>query len=273
MARSAKRGAALALILLVLLAIVWTAGAAPPVRAQGPVAVLADEHGFVFSESLDFGLSARGEAAITEVILFYGREGQPLVRRIYPDLVPGPEVRVSIRSGWRRAIRARHGAFATFRCCDGRQLSPSLDVRHTDTNPGGFQRGSVDSPGTVAMLTTPKRSGYTRPWVFPAEIGVTIGGCARARNSQRDMRRPRCAANCSCLALGVAMDEYPPPPRTHRDVFDRRLHDHSSGVLTQPLTSTSALADELAMYAEVSCLRINSPTLGTPSVGRLGIAP
>jgi len=271
MARSAKRGAALALILLVLLAIVWTAGAAPPVRAQGPVAVLADEHGFVFSESLDFGLSARGEAAITEVILFYGREGQPLVRRIYPDLVPGPEVRVS------HTERLEAGQFAPgtvlrywwrLLLADGRQVDTEPQTfEYTDTNQDWTTIEGVyvdlywygrDADHAQEILAAADEAVER----LGAEIGVTIERRVRiyVYNSQRDMR-PALSVRSEnyddrVLTLGVAMDEYTLLLLgTHRDVFKTAAHELSHivvGVATDnPYIDLPRWLDEgLAMYAE-----------------------
>jgi len=47
-----------------------------------------------FSESLDVALGVQHEQTITEVVLFYGRVGDRIVRRIYPPFRPGEQVQV-----------------------------------------------------------------------------------------------------------------------------------------------------------------------------------
>ena len=63
--------------------------------AEGPVRILRQEEGYTFSESLTFTLQAESDLPITDVILFYGREGTRLVRRIYPPFTPGTRLSVT----------------------------------------------------------------------------------------------------------------------------------------------------------------------------------
>lgn len=68
--------------------------AALPVRADSGIEVLSQEHAYQFSQSLSFYLEASSDSPIAEVILFYGLQDSPLVRRIYPEFRPGQEISV-----------------------------------------------------------------------------------------------------------------------------------------------------------------------------------
>jgi hypothetical protein len=67
---------------------------APPARAAGSIEVLANKQSAVFAKTLTFSLRARATSPIQEVILFYGRDGERLVRRIYPQFVASPQITV-----------------------------------------------------------------------------------------------------------------------------------------------------------------------------------
>lgn len=84
-----RRSLAWGLALLLLACLV-----ALPVQAEAGVQVLSREHAYRFSESLSFSLKARSDSPVVEVILFYGLQDSPLVRRIYPDFRPGKEISV-----------------------------------------------------------------------------------------------------------------------------------------------------------------------------------
>ena len=83
----AGRVTVIALILLLLLA-----PAADPVLAQSGWQVLDTRVSASFADSLDVALRVRHDEPIVDVILFYGRAGDRLVRRIYPPFTPGTEV-------------------------------------------------------------------------------------------------------------------------------------------------------------------------------------
>jgi hypothetical protein len=83
-------GARLARVVGLLLALALFAGA--PVSADAAWQVLEQEASARFSSSLDATLRVRSETAIEHVILFYGRAGDRIVRRIYPPFRPGFEV-------------------------------------------------------------------------------------------------------------------------------------------------------------------------------------
>ncbi|MHB1295547.1 MAG: peptidase MA family metallohydrolase [Anaerolineae bacterium] len=63
-------------------------------QAAAPITVDSDAYRVRFSESLTFSLEASSDAPIIEAVLFYGREGDRLVRRIYPTFEPGTAVRI-----------------------------------------------------------------------------------------------------------------------------------------------------------------------------------
>jgi hypothetical protein len=64
------------------------------VRATSPIRILSREESAVFADSLHFRLQVEAESPMVEAILYYGREGDRLVRRIYPSF--GPDQRVLI---------------------------------------------------------------------------------------------------------------------------------------------------------------------------------
>jgi hypothetical protein len=66
--------------------------AAAPGQAVEPVTVRAQTQTVSFSSAMSFSLKARAEREIVEAILFYGRVGEPIVRRVYPEMSPGTSV-------------------------------------------------------------------------------------------------------------------------------------------------------------------------------------
>jgi len=81
------RALATVLALLLLLAPVSN-----PVLAQSSWQVLDAQVSAGFADSLDVALRVRHDEPILDVVLFYGRVGDRLVRRIYPPFTPGTEV-------------------------------------------------------------------------------------------------------------------------------------------------------------------------------------
>lgn len=94
--RSTPRGAwvrafsALALILFLFGALLLGAS---PVSADAAIQVHVSDHEVRFSDSLKFELHAEADLKIVEVVLFYGEVGSGIVRRIYPYMTPGTDVR------------------------------------------------------------------------------------------------------------------------------------------------------------------------------------
>lgn len=263
--------ARLALAVVMLLATLWTVGAPAPVAAGGPVEIVADEHAYAFSESLDWNLVARSEVPITGVILFYGREGYPLVRRIYPDVVPGMAIEVA------HTERLEAGQFApgtTLRYWwrlelgDGRQVDTEPQTfEYTDTNQSWQQLAGTH----VDLYWYGRDAARARDILTAAdeaverlgdEMGVPIERRVRVYvyNSQRDMRPALSSRSESyddrVLTLGVAVDEYTLLLLgTHRDVLRTAAHELSHivvGIATDnPYTDLPRWLDEgLAMYAE-----------------------
>jgi hypothetical protein len=83
-------GARLARVLGLLLALALLAST--PVSADAGWQVLEQGASAQFSKSLDVMLRVRNVVSIEHVILFYGRTGDRIVRRIYPPFQPGTEV-------------------------------------------------------------------------------------------------------------------------------------------------------------------------------------
>ncbi|MHB9034355.1 MAG: peptidase MA family metallohydrolase [Anaerolineae bacterium] len=79
-------------ILIVLVLCLFPLGG---VNAQGTITVQTSEAQYVFSQELDFSLKASGNSPIVKVILFYGIQDEPLVRRIYPTFSSGKTITVS----------------------------------------------------------------------------------------------------------------------------------------------------------------------------------
>jgi len=257
--------------LVASLATAWAAIGAPDAMAAGPLDIIADEHGYVFSEALDFYLSARSETAVIEVILFYGREGTPLVRRIYPEMEPGTEIEVShteeLESGqfapgtvlryWWRLLLA-----------DGRQIdTETRTFEYTDTN----QDWRTIEGTHVDLYWYGRDADHAQDILAAAdqaverlqdEMGIPVERRVRVYvyNNQRDMRAALSSRSESyddrVLTLGVAVDEYTLLLLgTHRDAFKTVAHELShivTGIATDnPYTDLPRWLDEgLAMYAE-----------------------
>lgn len=270
MARTWRRGA-IKLALAVLMGAACIGGALPAARAQGPVEVLADEHGYTFSEALDFRLSARSDVRVNEVILFYGREGTPLVRRIYPEMEPGTAIAVAhteelesgqfapgtvLRYWWRLLLadgRQIDTETQTFEYTDTRYDWRMLTGTHVDLYWYGRDADHAEKILAAADEAVER---------LADELGVPIECRVRiyVYNSQRDMRPALSTRSESyderVLTLGVAMDEHTLLLLgSHRDVFKTVAHELSHivvGIATDnPYTDLPRWLDEgLAMWAE-----------------------
>ena len=78
-------------LVILLLAVILFIGATPAV-AQSTWTLLDQQASARFSQSLDVSLHVRADERITDVILFYGRAGDRIVRRIYPSFQIGSEL-------------------------------------------------------------------------------------------------------------------------------------------------------------------------------------
>lgn len=62
---------------------------APPAAAGAAPRVVEGQVGYVFSDSITFRARVEDAEAVRDVLLFFGREGSRLVRRVYPEFRPG----------------------------------------------------------------------------------------------------------------------------------------------------------------------------------------
>ncbi|MBM3189484.1 MAG: hypothetical protein FJZ90_12260 [Chloroflexi bacterium] len=107
-------------------------------RAESPVRIVESAYDYTFSDSLRFSLRATSERPIAEAILFYGREGDRLVRRVYPSFTPGSAVDLSYTEELERGQYAPGTTFRVwwrFLLDDGSEYDtePST-LYYTDTN-------------------------------------------------------------------------------------------------------------------------------------------
>ncbi len=65
------------------------------VLADEPIRVLQSGVDYVFAESFTFDVRLESKAPLSDAILFFGRVGSPLVRRVYPEYRPA--MRVDVR--------------------------------------------------------------------------------------------------------------------------------------------------------------------------------
>jgi len=256
-----------AAVAILLLALLLT----PSAGADAGIKVVSTENSFVFSQSLTFSLEARASSPIVDVVLFYGRDGDRLVRRIYPDYTPGREIRVEhveelesgqfapgtlLRSWWQ--LTAEDGTIQT----SEPEVLEYLDDNHAWRTLAGqrvdlFWYGS-DEDGARELLAAAEEA-VAR---LEGEIGVGVDQRPRVYvyDSQRDMSRALYQRSETyddhVLTLGVRVDEDTVILLgTHRDAHLTLAHELSHvvvGIATDnPYTDLPRWLDEgLAMYAE-----------------------
>jgi hypothetical protein len=256
--------AALAMLLTCLVA---------PLEAQSSIRVISTQQSYVFSQSLTFGIQAQAEHPITTAILFFGREGTPLLRRVYPAFTPALEVRIShveeLESGqfapgttlrWWWELRDQAGA---------RLVTDPATFEYTDTN----QDWSPLEGPRVDLFSYAKDVARGRELLDKAEqaltrleqdIGVTVEQRVRVYvySNQRDMRVALAERSAGyddrVTTLGVAVDEHTLLLLgSHPDAAATLAHELSHivvGMATDnPYTGLPRWLDEgLAMYAEES---------------------
>jgi len=83
------------LLVLGALLLVRTIVAPSALSQDSPIRVLETGADYAFSQSLTFSARVESDYRLAEAILFFGRVGSPLVRRVYPELAP--EKRVEVR--------------------------------------------------------------------------------------------------------------------------------------------------------------------------------
>ena len=241
----------------------------PPIYADGPT--LSTECSYTFSESLDFAMEAKVDVPIVEVILYYGQDGERLVRRIYPDFAPGRDLFVTyteelesgqfapgtrIRSWWR--LRTAEGSILE---------TPPKVFEYTDDNHDWqhlvgeradlFWYGADES---AALGLSAKADSVIS--MLEKDVGVVIDDRARvyAYNSQQNMNRALSRRSEGyddrVMTLGVAVSKDTLLLlSTHRDAEMILAHELSHivvGMATEnPYTDLPRWLDEgLAMYAE-----------------------
>ena len=239
--------------------------------AGAPVQVISGEHHYVFSESLDFRLAAKSDSPIVEVILFYGREGERLVRRVYPTFTAGKEISAQhteplekgqfapgtrIRFWWR--LRTEDGGILetepeAFEYTDTNQDWHTLSGKGVDL----FWYGGDEAQAKDLLARADEAL---------ARLESTIGLTERRRvrvyvyNSQTDMSRALAQRGEGyderVMTLGVSVDEITLLLLgSHRDARQTIAHELShivAGLATDnPYTGLPRWLDEgLAMYAE-----------------------
>ncbi len=123
-------------LVTILLTLSLALGGAPHALAQSGISVESSEAVVAFGQSITFRATFASSSPITEVILFYGREGEPLVRRIYPTFAPGTRVSVSyveeLESG-QFPPGAQLRVYWSVRAQDGTTLTtPATRLEHAD---------------------------------------------------------------------------------------------------------------------------------------------
>ena len=261
------RGLIVTLVLMITLCLAWCGA----VLAESAIEVISAEEGYAFSDALFFSITARSSEPIERVILFYGRDEGPLVRRIYPEFSPGKKIQVehvetlergqfapgtSLRSWWRLETKggevletAPHTMVYTDDAHDWQVISGA----HVDLHWYG------DRGETAKALIAAGEQAIER---LQDDIGVPLEHkiSVYVYNSERDMSRavaPRSEAyDERVTTLGIAVGD-----RTllllgpHRDAEATIAHELSHvvvGIATDnPYTDLPRWLDEgLAMYAE-----------------------
>lgn len=244
---------------------------APLVRGAGAIAVDSSEHAYVFSQSLTFRLAAHADAPITKAILFYGREGGPLFRRIYPDFESGAQVRIEHVETLERGQYApgtRLSYWWELVAQDGaRAVTHAQVFEYTDTGqiwqtlPG--QRIDILWYGSEeAKAKTLLGKGDEAVARLERDIGVPLEARVRVYvyNSARDMSKALSQRSSGyderVTTLGVSVDEHTLLLLgNHRDANETIAHELSHivvGLATDnPYNDLPRWLDEgLAMYAE-----------------------
>lgn len=255
------------------LALIFWVSFAVAVFAEGPVRVLRQEEMYAFSESLTFTLQVESDIPITDVILFYGREGIPLVRRIYPSFTPGTQVFIRHTEELERGQYAPGTVMRTWwqlELKDGTTFKTEVHTfEYTDDNQDWRTLSSEKAiihyygrskPLAETLLQRAEES-IAR---LQKEIGVSVERPVHIYlyENQQDMRVALPVRSegfdSRVLTLGVAVSEDTLLLLgAHRDVEQTLAHEISHlivGMATDnPYTDLPRWLDEgLAMYAEES---------------------
>jgi len=265
-------------LLLVLSLLIWVSS----VQAEAPIRIVSTQNAYVFSQSLTFVIEADSSRPIVEAILFYGKEGNRLVRRIYPDFAPSAQIRVEyveelergqfapgtpIRSWWQLTTDdggTQTSEPKTFEYTDDSHDWRTMAGERADL----FWYGSREDD--AQELLTAADQAIIR---LEKEIGVSVDRRARVYvyNSSKDMDKALSQRSGSyderVLTLGVKVGEDTLLLLgTHRDAKATLAHELSHvivGIATDnPYSDLPRWLDEgLAMYAEGQLPPDNSAAL------------
>ena len=241
------------------------------VRADSPISIEANDASYVFSQQIDFSLTASSDSPINAVILFYGQEGERLVRRIYPAFQAGKSITVNYTE------ELASGQFAPgttlifywqLSCEDGTTLkTDALAFEYTDTNRKwkiiAGERVDLYWYGTSSALAKELATkADADSQVLEERFGIALVRRLRVYvyNSTTDMSKALSSRSQgydeAVTTLGVAVDQTTLLLLgSHRDVRGTLAHELSHlvvGLATDnPFTDLPRWLDEgLAMYAE-----------------------
>lgn len=257
--------------LLVLAFVTLLALPTLPVRAAGSITIQANNATYVFSQEFDFSLQASSDSPIKSVVLFYGQQGENLVRRIYPPFQTGKSVTVNYTEGIAAGQFAPGSIMLYYwqlTCEDGATLQTApLTFEYTDTNHqwqiiAGEQ---VDlywygTSNTLAKELSTKADADAT--VLQARYGISLTSRLRVYvyNNTTDMGNALASRSqgydAAVTTLGVAVGQTTLLLLgSHRDVRSTFAHELSHlvvGLATDnPFTDLPRWLDEgLAMYAE-----------------------
>jgi hypothetical protein len=257
--------------LLALAFVLLMALPALPVRADSTITVQANDATYVFSQQIDFTLKASSNSPIKAVILFYGQEGENLVRRIYPTFQPGKSITVNYIEGLAAGQFAPGTALIFYwqlTCEDGTTLkTDALAFEYADTNHTWkvITGDRVDlywygSNSALAKELATKADADSQ--VLEERFGITLTRKLRVYiyNNTTDMGKALASRSqgydAAVTTLGVTVDQTTLLLLgSHRDVRSTLAHELSHlvvGLATDnPFIGLPRWLDEgLAMYAE-----------------------
>jgi hypothetical protein len=244
---------------------------APSAQAQGALVYFDSGASYLFSQELFFWAEVETDAPVVEAILFYGREGTRLVRRIYPELTPGARTRVEhteLLDPGQYAPGSRLRYWWRLVLASGAEVdTPQQSLLYTDD----AQNWQVLSGGRVDLHWYGARSTQAQTLLQLAnealariEQEIGIAGEQRIQvyvyASERDMRAALATrsddydARVTTLGVVVAEDTLV-LLGSHRDVERTLAHELSHIVVgfatDNPYAGLPRWLDEgLAMYAE-----------------------
>ncbi len=255
-------------LLLALFLVLATLGPLPT-EAAG-LAISDSRATFAFSESLTFEARVTGAAPLTEAILFFGRVGYPLVRRVYPPLPTGTDGTLRYVEELEQGQFAPGTLFQYWWECTASDGSTATNATQTFeyTDPRfGWQvlsgeRVDLYYYGAAKRGQALAEAGEATIRGLEQDTGVPAGGRVRvyAYESARDMSlaltRRSAAYDDRVLTLGVAVDDHTLLLLgTHRDAQEILAHELSHIIVgaatANPFAGLPRWLDEgLAMYAE-----------------------